>query len=514
MREWVEAARNGDPQAWGRLVRHFSGMALSVAYGKLHDWGLAEDAVQEAFAEAFLHLANLQEADAFPGWFKVIIERQCHRLLRRKQHATIPLEEAGAKDGGEDDVAAILERKEWQARLRQSVEGLPENLKVAVQLFYFQGYAIKEIASFLAVSPGTLKKRLFDARNKLRSELLVADFISMFNNLYEGEVAMLHIVNGDCVGDKLKTGNIRGDILVWREIYPIGPVFPDMAVEQRASLRAPYLEKTLGISADSYVAGCEAQEQQLRAFREYDEVVLWFEHDLFDQLMLSYLLHWFSRQALGRTKLNLLCIGDYPGIDVFRGLGQLTTRQLEGLSGTWQRIGQPQLEAGSKIWEAYASNDVERHAALLQEDTSALPFAHAALAMHLSRLPSAKNGLGIVEQTTIELIRQGANNPRKLFQAVGKQLHALGMGDLEFWHRLRSLAEQPHALLEITGAVDAPDSQVVLTPLGLAVAEGTQDWVALKGMDEWYGGLRLQGKLPWRWDGGRRQVVPRHGPGH
>ena len=63
---------------------------------------------------------------------------------------------------------------------------------------------------------------------------------------------------------------------------------------------------------------------------------MWFEHDLFDQTMLWYLLRWFSGQTLGRTKLSLLCIGEFPGVDRFRGLGQLTVAQLKTLSGTWR----------------------------------------------------------------------------------------------------------------------------------------------------------------------------------
>lgn len=128
-----------------------------------------------------------------------------------------------------------------------------------------------------------------------------------------------------------------------------------------------YLERTLGIPADDYVANCKSQEQILRNFHKYDEIVLWFEHDLFDQLMLSYLLHWFSNQALGHTKLNLLCIGDYPGIDLFRGLGQLTSKQLETLSGTWQRVGQKELDTGSIIWEAYTSPNIESHVEILKK---------------------------------------------------------------------------------------------------------------------------------------------------
>ncbi|MDG0811313.1 DUF1835 domain-containing protein [Cohnella rhizosphaerae] len=301
---------------------------------------------------------------------------------------------------------------------------------------------------------------------------------------------MLHIVNGDSVGDKLRKGNIRGDVLVWREVYPAGPTFVKMEEPGARAARAAYLERTMGIPADEYTAACASQERTLQRFRQYDEVVLWFEHDLFDQLMLGYLLHWFSRQELGDTKLNLLCIGAYPGVERFRGLGQLTAAQLESLVGTWKRIGQRELETGKRIWEAYASPNVEDHAAMLREDTSALPFAQAALDMHMSRLPAAPSGLGIVEQTVLELVRDGTNTPLGLFKAVGERLSLLGMGDLEFWYRLRQMAEPRVALIEIRNPSALPgDSENVaaLTEMGRNVAAGVQIG-HFKGMDEWYGG--------------------------
>ncbi|WP_308640034.1 sigma-70 family RNA polymerase sigma factor [Paenibacillus silvisoli] len=509
MKQWIQGARLGDQLAWRQIVQHFNGMAFSAAYAKLGDRGQAEDAVQEAFAEAANHLHKLQEAEAFPGWFKIIVERQCYRLIRRKKHATMPLHETADKEDEAFNVELIAERNEWQTMLHQAVEGLSKPLKLAVQLYYFQGYPVHEIASYLSVSPSVLKKRLFDARHKLRSQLLVADFVSMFNDMHEGGESMLHIVNGDHVGDKLREGNICGDILVWREIYPVGPVFLDMSGREQRSDRADYLERTLGIPRQDYIANCKSQEDMLQQFHKYDEVVLWFEHDLFDQLMLSYLLQWFSKQKLGRTKLNLLCIGNYPDIELFKGLGQLSTKQLMKLSGTWQRIGRQELETGKRIWEAYASSDIERHAGILREDTSALPFAHAALDMHVSRLPSATNGLGIVEQTILELAINGLNAPREMFRELGSRLIELGMGDLEFWYRLRTMTEQPDALIEITGPEPSFDNGLVqVTELGRDAAAGVKDWAAhIKPSDERYGGLHLNRDIPWRWDQERKQLV-------
>lgn len=158
--------------------------------------------------------------------------------------------------------------------------------------------------------------------------------------------------------------------------------------------RADYLEKTLGIPASEYIKSCESQETRLQHFSKYDEVVMWFEHDLFDQTMLAFLLHWFSKQSLGHTKLNLLCIGDYPGIDLFRGMGQLTTEQLKTLSGTWRRIGKEELTLGAEIWEAYVSRDVEKHVGILRSDPSVLPFVHSAFTMHLNLLSVAGQWIG------------------------------------------------------------------------------------------------------------------------
>ncbi|WP_054025691.1 DUF1835 domain-containing protein [Bacillus sp. FJAT-28004] len=327
---------------------------------------------------------------------------------------------------------------------------------------------------------------------------------------------MLHIVNGDSVAEKLRQGIVKGDILVWREVYPHGPVFLDPAALDNRSVRSLYLEHTMGIPRSEYIQGSETQEKVLADFHKYEEIVFWFEHDLFDQTMLCYLLHWFSGQPLLKTKLSLLCIGEYPGIELFRGLGQLSREQMETLSGTWKSIGAEELELGRAFWQAYAAQNPQLLQQLLSQDTSVLPFAHEAFQFHLSRFPSTHNGLGIVEQTTLAMIQAGINTPYELFEHVGNKLNALGMGDLQYWHILREMSQDPYPLIQglqvfpayNDSSVSFRDCEVALTDFGKSVLDGKEDWVAKKGIDEWYGGVHLQGYFPrWRWNSDEQTIL-------
>ncbi|WP_169084183.1 DUF1835 domain-containing protein [Paenibacillus sp. PL91] len=328
---------------------------------------------------------------------------------------------------------------------------------------------------------------------------------------------MLHIVNGDSVGTKLKEGGALGDILVWREIYTVGPVFEQPSLPANRAARGQYLEQALGIPQQLWHEGLEAQEKMLASFQQHDDIVLWFEHDLFDQTILCCLLHGFAGQALGHTRLHLLSINQYPGIPLFHGLGQLSAEQLSGLVGTWHEISKEQLLLGKKAWEAYTSPTPEPIARLLQEDTSALPYLHDALELHLARFPSVRNGLGIVEQTTLELLLSGVDTPMQLFSQATDKLHVLGMGDIEYWLCLRRLSQGSHPLITIEGSEKIPtlnDSphaflhvKVGLTELGAEVAGYKADWIKLNGIHEWYGGVLLEGSTPpWRWDRQRSAI--------
>src|SRR5262249_43486806 len=111
----------------------------------------------------------------------------------------------------------------------------------------------------------------------------------------------------------------------------------------------------------------------------YDELLLWFEHDLFDQLNLIQLLTWIHTH-LPRTKpVSLICIGEFPGRPDFKGLGELTPDELASLVETRQRVDDRQYELATRAWQAFRAPTPEALDTLRQGETTALPYLAAAL---------------------------------------------------------------------------------------------------------------------------------------
>lgn len=166
----VQRAQRGDRSAFAELVRGYQDLAAGTAFGWLGDAEAARDVTQEAFLDAHLHLEQLREPAAFPGWLRRIVLKHCDRVTRRRKVATTTLQgvpEPAAADANPDGYAEAGERAEW---LRFAVESLPVPERQLVALHYFAEATNPELAEFLELPLSTIKKRLRSARGRLRSE--------------------------------------------------------------------------------------------------------------------------------------------------------------------------------------------------------------------------------------------------------------------------------------------------------------------------------------------------------
>ena len=311
----------------------------------------------------------------------------------------------------------------------------------------------------------------------------------------------LHITNGDSV--QLRDTGLPGEVLTWKDVLHEGPVPGSLSLDQMRPIRAHFLAEVGGRPEPEILGELEKRDQTLARFAEFEEVVLWFEHDLYDQLQLIQILDWFSRQDLGRTKLSLICTNRY--------LGLLTPDELLHLYPERLSVSQRKLELAARAWAAFSAADPNSIVELLQEDTSDLPYLHGALQRHLQQFPSTQNGLSRTERQILEITEGGATRVGAIFRADYEREEAMFMGDSVFDAYIRRLANARVPLVRIT-LEKSPfwNAEVAITLEGRAVVRAELDNLGLNGIDRWLGGVHLHGSRVWRWDGerGKLQFAP------
>lgn len=173
----VERARSGDLAAFGRVVERFQDMAYGCAYAVVGDFHLAQDVAQEAFLQAYRSLGKLQNADAFPGWFRRIILHCSSRVMRQRQPQTTATKALAERPSKQPEPAAEAADSEIKDNVLKAVRSLPDRERMVVTLFYINGYSQEEIAGFLEVPVTTVKNRLHTSRTRLRERMInmVAD---------------------------------------------------------------------------------------------------------------------------------------------------------------------------------------------------------------------------------------------------------------------------------------------------------------------------------------------------
>jgi RNA polymerase sigma-70 factor (ECF subfamily) len=159
-----------------RLVES-STLAFRVAYGVLRHRQDAEDVAQEAFVKAYRRFRDLRDRERFRAWlvrmtWRLAIDRQ--RGDRRRAARDANADHSSNPDGLRYQPPAALEdlaARERADRLWAAIDALPDKLRVVVVLSNIEGHDIREVARLLDVPDGTVKSRLFLARQRLKEQL-------------------------------------------------------------------------------------------------------------------------------------------------------------------------------------------------------------------------------------------------------------------------------------------------------------------------------------------------------
>ncbi|HKQ26175.1 MAG TPA: DUF1835 domain-containing protein [Burkholderiales bacterium] len=329
---------------------------------------------------------------------------------------------------------------------------------------------------------------------------------------------MLHITNGDIAVARMRDGNLPGEYLPWRDVLHEGPVPATVSLKELSAIRARYLAECGYGDEASIAAQFTSRDALLSRHAEYKEVVLWFEHDLYDQLHLLQVLDWLGQQPQ-RASISLIVVGSYPGIDRFLGLGQLTPAQLVGLLDTRIPATRDHFEAACGAWTAFRQSTPVALAGLLASEVPPLPYLRDALLRLLEELPSAGNGLSLTERRALAIVAQGIERPGEIFSELRALEQRPFLGDWPFWRTLAGLTRGSEPLLTMKGGKPfhhpppeleprAFDCQrLTLTRAGREVLENRGDAVKLQSIDRWLGGTHLRANAVWRWDGEIQRLI-------
>jgi RNA polymerase sigma factor (sigma-70 family) len=164
--ELVRACLVGDIEAFGQLVERYRDAVYGLCFGRVGNFELARDLAQDAFVSAYRAVRQLRAPERFGGWLRRIAENVCKAARRGRQIAEEELD--GRPHAASGDLA---DQVSTRVAVEASLEALPENLRVAISLFYIGGYTRDEIANFLSLPASTVKGRLRDGRAKLRKQL-------------------------------------------------------------------------------------------------------------------------------------------------------------------------------------------------------------------------------------------------------------------------------------------------------------------------------------------------------
>jgi len=338
---------------------------------------------------------------------------------------------------------------------------------------------------------------------------------------YHSSVSTLHITNGDCAASTLRTF-LTDRVLVTCDVLHDGPA-PMVDGDAWHDVRAQFLAGTFGEQYERVRSELAAFDRAVTEPGRHEELVLWFEHDLFDQLLLIRTLDVISgsepsgaRSTRGTTNdVSLICIGEFPGVDRFIGLGQLNADQLASLLPRRTPVTPQQFTLANQAWRAFrADNPLELQALMRQlGPDAALLFLRGAFHRLLEEYPSTKNGLSRTAQATLRALDSGPLDAGALFPATQASEARPYMGDLGHFDLVRTMAAARVPLVTIAPAPAASDLRghtISITDEGRLVLDGRADAVVLNGIDEWRGGVHLTGKGPvWRWDGAQRKLVER-----
>ena len=252
--------------------------------------------------------------------------------------------------------------------------------------------------------------------------------------------SILHITNGDSTTNLLKKYNYQGTFITWREMLCEGKTTIDVGSEAFWKNRFNFLRDTYKVSKEKFIDFTLKEYRSLCGQKKQDEIVLWFEHDLFCQINMLAVISWLKRYRSNR-KISLVCSGYIDNSEKLYDLNKLSKNQLQNHYKNRTELTQDDIEYADYIWQLYCSDSPLRLESVSKfNPMSPFLYLEQALKTHLQRFPSTNNGLNLIENFILHTTNKTTpQNKQQLVKQLLKNQKNYGFGDVQYSQKLQSL---------------------------------------------------------------------------
>lgn len=315
----------------------------------------------------------------------------------------------------------------------------------------------------------------------------------------DNDLRTLHVRCGHDIQPTLEQAGFNGEFLPYIEPLCIGPLSLDE--KMLSAIRAEYVSdrllsemKEVGKSLEQIKSEAKQATSKLLD-NDYQRIVLWVEHDNYDQLMLIRSLYLLSYQNI--TKVEIIEVSTFPGRERFIGLGQLPPEALRTLWDSRKDVSAEHIRVATELWQAFCSGTplklVDNY---LKVDQALFPNIRDVIFRHLQELPHIDSKHGLVERLTIDILKNKEEGLEfnELFKRYMKLEPLVYLGDLMFWALIKPLTEGPEPIFQAqkSESRDWYNNHISLS----SPAYNRRSEIA----DKWVGGIHLTPNNFWSWD--------------
>lgn len=244
--------------------------------------------------------------------------------------------------------------------------------------------------------------------------------------------SLLHITNGDSFTQRLGTLKLKGDVITWREMLCEGQTLTNVGSETFWKARFEFLNKNYKVSKSSFIEKTLKEYRSLCNHKQQDQIVLWFEYDLFCQINMLAVISWLKTHRK-YAEITLVCSGKEDDSDKLYALNELSDEQLLKLYENKVVLKQDDIEYADYVWQLYCSDNPMRLENLTDFKNYKFDYLSEAITSHLHRFPSIKNGLNAMENNILQLsLDQKLSSKKELLGTILRNQGTLGFGNSQY----------------------------------------------------------------------------------